>query len=876
MKSVYKWPAIRTVIVLISLVMLTIAPAMAQRDPLPLPPSPETRANVWAVTLVPGANPDVVAARMGLVNAGAIPGTPDTYAFRERGSVERADTETMQAMSAGLSSSPEVLAAVQQVLLERATRVPTDPGYPNQWHLNNTGQFSGTAGADVNAVAAWDLGYTGAGVTVASVDDGLWYDNVDLTANYLSTASWDFGQQDNDPRGGWHGTSVGGVMAGVNNNDIGNNGNNVECGVGAAYNADLAGIRLLNGPTDANEAQALSDSFQNAASGVSFAPIDIFNSSWGPLDNGFFLEGPGPLTEAALANGALNGRGGLGSIYVWAAGNGGSNDDSVNADGYANSRYTIAVAASTNQGERSYYSEHGSPILINAPSDGGTAGIYTTGGNSSGCTSGFGGTSSASPLAAGVIALILEANPSLTWRDVQHVLVHSAEQNDPSDQSWVTNGAGLPFSHYYGYGRIDAGAAVALADSWVNVAPEVSADSGTLAVNVAIPDGSGPSAAGPWVTNTFNVVQNIEIEAVDVLFDADHTWRGDLQVELISPSGMTSVLMNGRANDNRDDYNGWRFGTVAHWGELSAGTWTIRVRDLRTHDSSPNTGTFKSWRLKIYGAQSGSTVITRQPMSTQVLFDEPVTLTIEATGGEPISYQWYSGATGDTSNPISGATSNSYTTPPLQSGTQVWVRATGAETSIDSATSTLTVVNEVALLADEPFNDTGLNDWAVSNSEGRIVCGRNYFSASCALKIKNTKPGFTKVTQRAPLDQYPWSLRAGDTLKVTGMFKAKAGINARLRLMINYTSPEGVAVFSEKVIVEAGWQPLEIIHVIDRTDIQRIRVRLKDKTTVIGAKMFVDDLQLVHQRGGSTRAESEANEGLLPPPDAPPAFRGSN
>jgi subtilisin family serine protease len=870
MKFDYKHPVARVVIVLISLILLAVPPTLAQRDPLPLPPSPEDRANVWAVTLVPGASPDAVAARMGLINGGAIPGTPNTYAFREPGIVGRAETETMQAMSAGLATSPDVVVAVQQELLERTTRVPSDPGYTNQWHLNNTGQFGGIANNDVNVEAAWAQGYTGAGVVVASVDDGLWHNNPDLTANYLSSASWDFGEHNPDPSGGWHGTSVGGVMAAVDNG---------ACGVGAAYNADLAGVRILNAPTDANEAQALSNSFENIANSISFAPIDIFNNSWGPHDDGTRLEGPGPLTEAALADGVASGRGGLGSIYVWAAGNGGNND-SVNADGYANSRYTIAVAASNDQGQRSAYSEHGSPILINAPSDDyGRPGIRTTAGSSSGCTTAFGGTSSASPLAAGVIALMLEANPTLTWRDVQHILVHSAEQNDPADESWDTNGAGLPFSHYYGFGRIDAGAAVALADTWVSVAPETSLDSGTMTVNTPIPDGLSPSQPGPWVTSTFNVTQNVRIEAVDVFFDADHGWRGDLQVELISPSGMTSVLMHGRTFDDGNNYNMWRFGTVAHWDEASLGTWTIRVRDLRTHASSPNTGTFKSWRLKIYGTVSGSTVITRQPTSTEVLFDESVSLSIEATGGEPITYQWYTGPSGDTSNPIPGATSSTYTTPPLQSDLQVWVRATGSETSIDSAPSALTVINEVAMLADERFNDTGFNDWTASNNEARIICGKQYASASCSLKLKNTMAGATSVTQRVPVGQYPWSWRVGDTLKVTGMFKASAGVDARLRLMIDYTSPEELALFSKKVIVQAGWQPLEIVHVIDRTDIRRIRVRLKDKSTVIGAKMFADDIQLVHQRGSGARMAAPyetTGEQLLPPPAAPAEFRGGN
>lgn len=877
MKIIYRWPVTRTVLIFTAFILLTISPAWAQQMPLPLPPSPETRANVWAVTLAPGANPDEEAARLGLINGGAIPGTPDTYAFRGTGAVEHADIETMQAMNAGLATSTDMIRVVQQELLERTTRVPTDPGYASQWHLNNTGQFGGNAGNDVNAQAAWALGYTGAGVVVASVDDGLWHANIDLTANYLSSASWDFGQNDNDPSGGGHGTSVGGVMAAVDNG---------VCGVGAAYNAKLAGIRLLNASTDANEAQALSDSFENIGSGVSFAPIDIFNSSWGPYDDGTRLEGPGPLTEAALAYGVVNGRGGLGSIYVWAAGNGGNND-SVNADGYANSRYTIAVAATTNRGQRSFYSELGAPILINAPSDGGTAGIYTTAGNPSGCTSSFGGTSSASPLAAGVIALILQANPNLTWRDVQHILVQSAEQNDPAETGWVTNGAGRHFNHYYGYGRIDAGAAVALAQSWTNVAPETLADSGLLSVNAAIPDGLSETQAGPWITRTFNVTQNIEVEAVDVIFDAKHTWRGDLQIELISPSGMTSILMNERKNDNRDDFKTWRLGSMAHWGELSAGTWTIRVRDARQHLPTnpqtsppiPNTGTFNSWQLKIYGTASGNTLITRQPESINVLFDEPISVSVNATGSAPISYQWYSGVSGDTSNPIGGANSSTYNVPPLQMDMQLWVRATGPVTSADSLTSTLTVVNEVPMLEDMGFNDTGLNDWRISSAEAWILCGGQFTSSPCALRFKNTLDTPTVVKQKVALNDYRWSLRAGDTLRLTGNFKGSGAVTAHLQLIVNYMSPVSVENIREPVVITGGgWNTSVIEYVLTQADIDRIRVKIKDKSTIIGPKMFADDVQLMHQRGSGTRREgsAEAGEQPLALPAAPDIFRGSN
>ena len=87
--------------------------------------------------------------------------------------------------------------------------------------------------------------------------------------------------------------------------------------------------------------------------------IDIYSNSWGPSDDGATLSGPGPLTLAAMEDGVYNGRGGLGNIYTWAAGNGLQSDDDSNADGYTNSRFTIAVTAVDHNGEQSYYAEPG-------------------------------------------------------------------------------------------------------------------------------------------------------------------------------------------------------------------------------------------------------------------------------------------------------------------------------------------------------------------------------------------------------------------------------------------------------------------------------------------------------------------------------------
>src|SRR5690606_31211367 len=116
-----------------------------------------------------------------------------------------------------------------------------------------------------------------------------------------------------------------------------------------------------------------------------------------------------------------------------------------------------------------------------------SVGITTTAG-SSGYTGDFGGTSSSAPLVSGIIALMLDANPSLTARDVQHILVHTARKNHPASTSWNVNGAGHDVSHLYGFGAVDAGAAVAAAQSWQGVGPLATVQSGILNANVGIPD----------------------------------------------------------------------------------------------------------------------------------------------------------------------------------------------------------------------------------------------------------------------------------------------------------------------------------------------------------------------------------------------------
>ncbi|MCI0555559.1 MAG: S8 family serine peptidase, partial [Anaerolineae bacterium] len=354
----------------------------------------------------------------------------------------------------------------------------------------------------------------------------------------------------------------------------------------------LVGLRLIGGPsTDAMEANAFNHEMQ---------AIDLKNNSWGPSDNGMTLEGPGPLAQAALANSVQNGRNGLGTIFVWAGGNGLGKLDNQNYDGYVNSIYTVSVGAVTHTGTQSSYSERGACMLVCAPSS--SPGITTTdivgpGGYTSGdYTSTFGGTSSASPAATGAIALILEANPNLGWRDVQEILVQSARKNQPGDTGWFNNGAGFHFNHKFGFGLIDTQAAVALGSTWVNLEPQTSQALSQTGLGVSIPD-NNPTG----VSRTFDFSSSaIRLEHVTVTANISHTSRGNLEITLTSPSGTASRLAE-KHNDTGDNYSNWTFMSVANWGESSTGTWTLKVADL----TAGTTGTLNSLTLNLYGTGGG-------------------------------------------------------------------------------------------------------------------------------------------------------------------------------------------------------------------------------------------------------------------------------
>jgi kexin len=452
--------------------------------------------------------------------------------------------------ASALGQDQPVQAAVdaQKALAERLDI--KDPIFHEQWHLFNTVQ----TGHDVNVSSVWLQGITGKNATVAIVDDGLDMYSDDLRDNYYAAGSYDFNDKTDEPRprlsDDRHGTRCAGEVAAGRNN---------ACGVGVAYDSKVAGIRILSKLiSDADEAIAMNYDFQHN---------QIYSCSWGPPDDGKSMDAPGILIRRAMLNGVQNGRGGLGSIYVFASGNGAQNDDNCNFDGYTNSIYSITVGAIDRKGLHPYYSEKCSAGLVVTYSSGSGDAIHTTDVGQNVCSNGHGGTSAAAPLAAGIFALVLQVRPDLSWRDMQYLAMDTAVPVNLHEEDWQNTTIGKKFSHTYGYGKIDSYAIVEAAKKWKKVKPQAWFFSPWIHVNKDIPQGDQGIMVSFEVTEAMLKEANLDrVEHVTVTMNVEHGRRGDLSVDLISPGKVISHLsVTRKFDDSTEGYDDWTFMSVAHW-----------------------------------------------------------------------------------------------------------------------------------------------------------------------------------------------------------------------------------------------------------------------------------------------------------------------
>lgn len=551
-----------------------------------------------AVGLALGADPQAMATRYGLVLVSVL----GRSAVLAAGSGNR--LSALRTLP-GVTTDPAVTwsePVVVRTLRPRAN--PTDPLFTQEWYLDNTGptQVTGAvAGNDLNVKNVWPT-FTGAGIRIGVVDTGVLLNQEDLAANIGAGEGWNFVDGNANPSPGvgslnlelYHGTMVAGIIAAARN---------TKGGVGVAYDASLVPLRLIDGAntTTTDAANALAWHL-TAFKGIDpTKEVAVSNNSWGPaddgIDHGAAAENPSLIELNAMVL-ATTGRGGLGDILVWACGNGGDSDDTCDRDGYADSRYVIAVGAINADGRRSFYSEMGACLFINAPvGDSSAQQVLTTFCDTRTATPPLNdydvgiGTSFSTPMVCGVIALMLEANPALSWRDVRDVLAKSAAKNDPTDPSWLTNGAGLHWNLKYGFGRVDALAAVNLALAYTPLPAEATPLTVSATPDLAIPD-AGSAAAIPLVISGNPLFR---CEAIELALDASHPRQGELAFTLISPRG-TAVTFLARPNDT-SAARVWTMSSVATWGEDPSGTWQLVARDV----ASGNTGSLHAVTLTIHG-----------------------------------------------------------------------------------------------------------------------------------------------------------------------------------------------------------------------------------------------------------------------------------
>jgi subtilisin family serine protease len=361
-----------------------------------------------------------------------------------------------------LSEASEVEYAAPNFVSEsRKFAVPNDPRLSALWHLNNSGLKDGIAGEDVRAFSAWDITPGGSRkVVIAIVDDGVDLEHPDLKANIWENPKAtapdrngrNFFHDDFNPRPRFftrpfddtelndiHGTPCAGVAAAVGNNKIGV--------AGIAYRCKILAVKAFGG-----EGLAPNDRIADSIR-YSGQKADVISNSWGVPRN--------PDIESAIDDVVKTGRRGKGCLVFCATGN-----ESSQRIGFpSNHPSALAVGASNDQGKRSEYSNRGKGIQFVAPSDDpdlDRQGITTTDvsiknrGYASGLyANDFGGTSSSTPLAAGIGALVLSVNPSLTWKQVRSILRGTADKIDKAGGTYKKG-----YSIHYGYGRLNAFKAV--------------------------------------------------------------------------------------------------------------------------------------------------------------------------------------------------------------------------------------------------------------------------------------------------------------------------------------------------------------------------------------------------------------------------------
>ena len=464
---------------------------------------------------------------------------------------------------------------------------------------------------------------------------------------------------------GGHGTSIAGIIGAKGWNNIGVRGiapNTSMIGYNLLKNSTLGNYIESLGT---NPSGGVTADIHNMSFGAGY-PDDEDGNQLPKYDLPEFMS---TTLEDAFINGVTNLRDGKGALYIWSAGNEYDEESvdgvcgtgqplsctEVSLDNKNGIPYIVPVAALTADGIKTSYSNPGpalwvsgfagengaNQLVMNSQGYETVSGLYepaTMTVDRSSCelgyvsntststsysnafenpegysenpdcnyTSTFNGTSSSAPTVTGVIALILEANSQLTWRDVKHILVTTSDKIDNSrttsiggisQYSWVENSAGHEHHNWYGFGRVNAAAAVTAANNLTpnNLGTFVNTDFVGVEVNAAIPDNSSGSVS---LDITKPSGSNGVIEFVRLSIDFEHSDASSLGMRLQSPSGTVINLVQPFTNINDPGGDYWiDIGVSAFYGEAMEGTWTLEITDY----STGVTGTLNKWGVQIYG-----------------------------------------------------------------------------------------------------------------------------------------------------------------------------------------------------------------------------------------------------------------------------------
>jgi len=475
---------------------------------------------------------------------------------------------------------------MQWHLWDYTSRITNDSGVPTEG-------LEGISDLDLLHLYHLYMGYNnGTPIIVQVVDTGVEANHEDLIENMDLSRSYR-GSQIGDPSGtDPHGTMVAGIIA-----SRALNGKGVR---GIIPFAKIAGSNWI-------EEQTLEALTTVWLTGNGANEIAVSNNSWGSYfdtDTDY---------EDIMAEGVLQLRDGKGRIYVFAAGNDRSTNGNTNLQYMLNNRYAVTVTGIKNDNTYADYVSPGANILISgysgnyvddSPTIGtttkmGEGGNYTWNGDTAkNYTYLLNGTSAASPTVAGSIALVLEACPDLTWRDVRYLIATTALKIDESNSEWVTSDAGWHFNINYGFGRIDAQSMVDQCTQGYTNLPAEKSDVVSQTFDTLIPDD------GSVQSFSIDMESNLAIEWVELTVDNNSSYASDYRVDLVSPAG-TKITMMTEATKNGIYYipygdwmnGGFRLGTAAMLDEHSQGTWHIEISDKLSGD----TGILKRIELRMYG-----------------------------------------------------------------------------------------------------------------------------------------------------------------------------------------------------------------------------------------------------------------------------------